>query len=52
MSVIEHVELPISDRPKPNGAIEPSDQKDNAIAPHWRGEFLFLGNAADPASAS
>jgi phytoene synthase len=34
MSVIEHVDLPISGRPKPNGAIEPFDQKDNAIAPH------------------
>src|SRR5215469_2101470 len=36
MSVIEHVDLPISGRPKPNRAIEPFDQKDNAIAPHRR----------------
>jgi phytoene synthase len=36
MSVIEHFDLLISGRPKPNGAIEPSDQKDNAFASHRR----------------
>jgi phytoene synthase len=36
MSVIELTDLPISGRPNLNGAIEPFDQKDNAIAPHRR----------------
>jgi len=43
MSVIAHVDLPISGRPKPNGAIELSNQKDNAIAPRRRaGESSFF----------
>jgi len=34
MSTVEHLYAPISERPKPNRAIEPSDRKENAIAPH------------------
>jgi phytoene synthase len=32
MSIAEHLDAPISERPKPKRAIEPSDQKENGIA--------------------
>jgi presqualene diphosphate synthase len=37
MSVIEQPDLPITERPKPNGASEPSEQTGNAIALPRRG---------------